>query len=115
MGKNTCSFAFRPRPPPGEAAAVEPLPEAKAPPSPPLFPIRVRSSRRWVAVSRLPPLVVLHPREEQPPAGCCFPAASLVLHRLLQFSLEQDTSRLLQSFPRARQSRLLQSSLDQIK
>jgi hypothetical protein len=92
----TCSPARTRSPaPPREAAAGEP------PPPSPLFPIRARSSRRRAVVSPSPPLVLhrarhgaaapppfflqqdpsrllpLFPiRVEQPPEGCCVPAAA---------------------------------------
>ncbi|OQU91861.1 hypothetical protein SORBI_3001G259850 [Sorghum bicolor] len=102
--------------PQGEAAAVESLPEAKAPPSAPLFPIRARSCRRRVAVSR--PASSGHSPSARGAAagGLLFPchlsgppspppvfpraghraasssvASSRTQSRLLQSSLEQDT------------------------
>jgi hypothetical protein len=102
----TCSPARTRSPaPPREAAVGEP-------PPPPLFPIRARSSRRRAVVSPSPPLVLHRPRHgatalppfflqqdpsrllplfpiraEQPPEGCCVPAASSGP------CIEQDTSR----------------------
>ena len=86
----------------GEAAVVEPLPEAKAPPSPPIFPIRARSTHQRVDVS---PLV----SSSRPPSARGAATGGLLFPHCL-FGPPSPPP----VFSRAG-SRLLQSSLDQIK